>query len=107
MDVSWDENKNRQNVKKHLLDFADASEVLDAPHFVYEDNGPGIQEQYWNKVFKMFETLDNTGNNNTGIGLTTVKSIIKRLGGKIELKHREEYKKGVCFHFNLSKRESN
>ena len=55
----------------------------------------------------MFETLDNTGNNNTGIGLTTVKSIIKRLGGKIELKHREEYKKGVCFHFNLSKRESN
>ena len=45
MDVSWDENKNRQNVKKHLLDFADASEVLDAPHFVYEDNRNDYGEQ--------------------------------------------------------------
>ena len=45
MDVKWDENKNRQNVEKHLLDFADASEVLDAPHFVYEDNRNDYGEQ--------------------------------------------------------------
>jgi len=100
-------NSRKFSDEENVIISIRCKEDLDSYHFVYEDNGPGIQEQYWNNVFKMFETLDNTGNNNTGIGLTTVKSIIKRLGGKIELKHREEYKKGVCFHFNLSKRESN
>ncbi|MBT4412474.1 MAG: GAF domain-containing sensor histidine kinase [Polaribacter sp.] len=100
-------NSRKFSDEENVIISIRCKEDLDSYHFVYEDNGPGIQEQYWNKVFKMFETLDNTGNNNTGIGLTTVKSIIKRLGGKIELKRREEYKKGVCFHFNLSKRESN
>jgi signal transduction histidine kinase len=100
-------NSRKFSDEENVIISIRCKEDLDSYHFVYEDNGPGIQEQYWNKVFKMFETLDNTGNNNTGIGLTTVKSIIKRLGGKIELKHREEYKKGVCFHFNLSKRDSN
>ena len=53
----------------------------------------------------MFETLENANNENTGIGLATVKSIIKRLGGKIYIQKREDGKKGVCFHFKISKRE--
>lgn len=68
-------------------------------HIIYKDNGPGIEEQYWDKVFNMFETLDNSNNENTGIGLATVKSIIKRLGGKIYIENRNDGKKGVCFHF--------
>lgn len=74
-------------------------------HFIYRDNGPGIEEQYWEKVFNMFETLDNENNENTGIGLATVKSIIKRLGGKIYIKNRADGKKGVCFHFQICKKE--
>lgn len=74
-------------------------------YFTYKDNGPGIEEQYWEKVFNMFETLENANNENTGIGLATVKSIIKRLGGKIYIQKREDGKKGVCFHFKISKRE--
>ncbi len=74
-------------------------------HFVYCDNGPGIKEQYWEKVFDMFETLENENNDNTGIGLATVKSIIKRLGGKIYIANRKDGNKGVCFHFSISKRE--
>jgi signal transduction histidine kinase len=74
-------------------------------HFIYRDNGPGIEEHYWDKVFNMFETLENTNNENTGIGLATVKSIIERLGGKISLKNREDGKEGVCFHFYISKKE--
>ena len=64
-------------------------------HFTYMDNGPGIEKEYRDKVFQMFETLDNTDNNNTGIGLTTIKSIINRLGGKINLDKREDNKKGM------------
>lgn len=74
-------------------------------HFIYKDNGPGIEEQYWEKVFNMFETLENSNNENTGIGLATVKSIIERLGGKISLNEREDGKEGVCFHFYISKKE--
>jgi len=78
-------------------------------YFTYEDNGPGIDEKYWFKVFEMFETLGSSNNDtsNTGIGLATVKAIIKRLDGKIELKKRENDKKGVCFHFYISKKENN
>lgn len=53
----------------------------------------------------MFETLENENNDNTGIGLATVKSIIKRLGGKIYIANRKDGNKGVCFHFSISKRE--
>jgi signal transduction histidine kinase len=76
-------------------------------HFTYMDNGPGIEKEYRDKVFQMFETLDNTDNNNTGIGLTTIKSIINRLGGKINLDKREDNKKGVCFYFYISKTNNN
>ena len=74
-------------------------------HFIYSDNGPGIEEKYWNKVFNMFETLNNENNDNTGIGLATVKSIIKRLGGEIYIKNRADEKKGISFHFTTSIRE--
>ncbi|MCG1036624.1 GAF domain-containing sensor histidine kinase [Polaribacter sargassicola] len=81
-------------------------EDQDYYYFTYEDNGPGIEEKYWTKVFDMFETLGTKNNNSTGIGLATVKSIIKRLGGKIELKKRDDNKKGVCFYFYISKKEN-
>ncbi|WP_343330090.1 GAF domain-containing sensor histidine kinase [Polaribacter staleyi] len=74
-------------------------------YFTYEDNGPGIDEKYFTKVFEMFETLGSTNSNNTGIGLATVKSIVKRLGGEIALKKRDNGKKGVCFYFNITKKE--
>jgi signal transduction histidine kinase len=74
-------------------------------HFTYQDNGPGIEKQYWNKAFVMFETLEDLDNDNTGIGLATVKAIVKRLGGEISLKKREDGKKGVCFYFYINKRK--
>lgn len=74
-------------------------------HLTYKDNGPGVDEKYWEKVFVMFETLENTGNENTGIGLATVKSIVERLGGTIYLKSREDGLKGVAFHFNIAMKD--
>ena len=74
-------------------------------YFTYQDNGPGIEEKYWDKVFNMFETLENLNNENTGIGLATVRSIIKRLGGDIYLSNRKDGKKGVCFNFYVSIKE--
>ncbi|WP_397446446.1 ATP-binding protein [Polaribacter sp. R77954] len=76
-------------------------------YFIYKDNGPGIKEEYWKKVFNMFETLENTNNENTGIGLATVQSIIKRLGGIVYTKNRDDLKKGASFHFSVAINEMN
>ncbi|MDG1398596.1 MAG: GAF domain-containing sensor histidine kinase [Polaribacter sp.] len=76
-------------------------------HFIYKDNGPGIKEKYWDKVFNMFETLEDSNNQNTGIGLATVKSIIKRLGGEIHLENKKDGKKGICFRFYTSIKDKN
>ncbi len=81
------------------------TEKTEKYHFIYEDNGPGIDERYWHKVFVMFETLDDNSFKNTGIGLATIKSIIHRFGGDIELKKRKNGEKGVCFEFTIPKEE--
>ena len=80
------------------------SEDTENYNFVYEDNGPGIPKKYWKKVFEMFETLHKNSNNNTGVGLSTVKSNIERLGGSIALSNKIDNKKGVCFKFNIQKK---
>nr|WP_315251015.1 GAF domain-containing sensor histidine kinase [uncultured Flavobacterium sp.] len=71
--------------------------------FVYEDDGPGIPEEYWEKVFELFETVSSKYGKNAGIGLSTIKAIVDRVGGVIYLKNREDNKKGACFCFVLPK----
>jgi len=31
VDFEWDDDKNRENIRKHGLDFADAHQIFDAP----------------------------------------------------------------------------
>ncbi len=48
------------------------------------DNGVGIPEEAREKVFEMFSRVQNeSGEEGTGIGLSTVKSIIEKMRGKI------------------------
>jgi signal transduction histidine kinase len=49
-----------------------------------EDNGPGIEEEYHDKIFQLFQTLSSRDQvESTGIGLSIVKRIIEEQGGKI------------------------
>ncbi len=52
--------------------------------FSVEDNGPGIEEEYHQKIFGLFQTLAARDHvESTGIGLSIVQKIIEEEGGKI------------------------
>ncbi|MBI3444674.1 MAG: GHKL domain-containing protein [Magnetospirillum sp.] len=52
--------------------------------FQVEDNGIGIEAEYYDKIFTLFQRLDpgNEGGG-TGIGLTVCRKIVGRYGGRI------------------------
>jgi signal transduction histidine kinase len=63
-----------------------------------KDNGPGVSPEHQMRIFQMFQTLGKTdrfGNKGTGIGLSTVKSLVQLLDGRIELK--SGLRKGCLF----------
>jgi two-component system sensor kinase FixL len=70
--------------------------------FSVSDNGPGIEERYYEKIFQLFQTLSPRDQyESTGIGLTLVKKIVELYGGSIWVKsHLGE---GSTFFFTLPK----
>lgn len=70
--------------------------------FTVSDNGPGIAEEFQERVFKMFQTLKSRDRaEGSGMGLTMVKKYIEHFGGTITLESEEG--KGCCFRFTWPK----
>ncbi|MCK8521348.1 ATP-binding protein [Aquimarina sp. D1M17] len=63
-----------------------------------QDNGKGIAKRYFDKIFEIFQTLEND-KKSTGVGLSIVKKIIELYEGKIWLESQENM--GTSFHFTL------
>lgn len=71
--------------------------------FTVTDNGPGIEPEYHEKVFGIFQTLHTKDElESTGIGLSIVKKIVEDAGGEISIK--SELGKGASFVFTLPKK---
>ena len=48
----------------------------------FEDHGIGIEKQYQDKIWEMFQQLDKSYEG-TGIGLALVRKVVERMGGSV------------------------
>ncbi|MGB5370345.1 MAG: ATP-binding protein [Flavobacteriaceae bacterium] len=80
------------------------TENEDRYEFYVQDNGPGIPAEEHESIFQIFKTLaltDKFGIKGNGIGLATVKNLIDKMGGNIEVD--ADYTEGCRFDFHILK----
>jgi light-regulated signal transduction histidine kinase (bacteriophytochrome) len=93
-------DKTDRIVEIGFLETVDTPKRTEKNVFYVRDNGVGIEPEFHQAIFRIFKRLqgppDGSG---TGVGLTFVKKIIERHGGRIWLE--SEPGKGTVFYFNL------
>lgn len=68
--------------------------------FYISDNGPGIEEKYFDRIFQIFQRLETRDNlEGTGVGLSLVKKIIQIYNGEIWI--TSKINNGTTFHFTI------
>ena len=78
----------------------DAIDHWDRWEIIVTDDGPGIPEEYQEKIFEMFQTLQSRDRKEgSGMGLAMVKKIVASVGGKITVANNES-RRGC--HFTLT-----
>ena len=82
-------NSLKYNDKEKIVIKIKCKEKEGFYHFSVNDNGVGIPKEKQKEIFNLFSTAaitDRNGNKGNGIGLSTVKKLVKKLGGKIKVK---------------------
>jgi PAS domain S-box-containing protein len=92
-------NAIKYNISEHPYVFIGCQKQRNSLLFTIKDNGMGIEPQYHNKIFQIFQTLESRDNyESTGIGLAIVKKILDEKNGTIQVK--STLGEGSTFEFN-------
>jgi PAS domain S-box-containing protein len=84
------------------IEWADAGSFW---QFSVADNGPGIDERHFERIFKVFQTLaPKDATDSTGVGLALVKRITERAGGRVWVESRPG--PGSTFYFTWPKADA-
>ena len=97
-------NAIRYNDKDVVVIDVNVSEEKDTYVFDVSDNGNGIKAEKIGSIFQLFETSgaeDRFGKKGSGIGLSTVKKVVEKLGGDISV--TSEVGVGTTFTFSIMK----
>jgi signal transduction histidine kinase len=71
--------------------------------FTVKDDGPGIELEYQDKIFELFQSAHSSKDvDSAGIGLAVVKKIVREQGGKIWVESAPG--EGAAFHFTWPKK---
>lgn len=99
--------KFRQKESKPIITISAKDYENDKVLFEVRDNGIGIQEEYYERIFALFQRLHiQSEYEGTGLGLSICKKIIERHNGTIWVKS-EGLDQGTTFYFLLSKELKN
>lgn len=82
------DNALKYNHSENPKVFIEGAETSDTYTISVSDNGIGIDENKQDKLFDLFSTLtekDKMGKKGTGIGLYTVKTLVNKIGGTIQV----------------------
>ncbi len=97
-------NSLKYNDKKKIKIDINCREEKSFYHFKISDNGMGIPKNKLKNIFELFITtgkLDRNGKKGNGIGLSTVKKLVEKLGGKIKVS--SELGTGTSFEFSIKR----
>ena len=97
-------DKPERLVEIGFLESVDTRQWRERDVFYVKDNGIGIDPEFHQEIFRIFKRLQNAtdgSDTGTGVGLTFVKKIVERHGGRIWLE--SEPGQGTTFYFNLNR----